>query len=113
MSADENATRASEPNADALYELERWYRRRCDGEWEHEHGIRIDTLDNPGWRVDVDLAGTPLAGRAYERIEHRSENDWIDCRVVGDEFNGRGGSMNLREIVTTFLAFAQQVEPRS
>ena len=93
--------------------LARRYRRHRDGSWEHEHGIRIDTLDNPGWSIDVDLAGTPLSGRAYERTEHRSEHDWIDCRIVGNEFKGRGGPMNLRELITVFLVLVEQVEPHA
>lgn len=31
--------------------LERWYASQCDDNWEHSYGIRIDTLDNPGWRI--------------------------------------------------------------
>jgi hypothetical protein len=31
--------------------LEQWYFRQCNGDWEHTHGIIIETLDNPGWAV--------------------------------------------------------------
>ncbi len=44
-----------------LQELEQWYLRQCDGEWEHSFGMRIETIDNPGWVIEVDLAGTRLA----------------------------------------------------
>ena len=27
--------------------LQSWYQSQCDGDWEHEFGIRIETLDNP------------------------------------------------------------------
>jgi Immunity protein 53 len=36
--------------------LEKWYRARCNGDWEHQWGVEIGTLDNPGWRVHIDLA---------------------------------------------------------
>ena len=38
--------------------LEQWYEKTCDGDWEHIYGISIDTLDNPGWRVRIDLRET-------------------------------------------------------
>ena len=31
----------------------RWFASHCDGDWEHDLGIRIETLDNPGWAMDV------------------------------------------------------------
>ncbi|WP_203237204.1 Imm53 family immunity protein [Streptomyces gilvosporeus] len=36
---------------DPLSSLTAWYTSQCDGGWEHEYGIRIETLDNPGWSV--------------------------------------------------------------
>ncbi|GHB54781.1 hypothetical protein GCM10010331_48120 [Streptomyces xanthochromogenes] len=32
-----------------LDRLQSWYSAQCNGDWEHEWGIKIDTLDNPGW----------------------------------------------------------------
>jgi hypothetical protein len=52
-----------------LEELQRWYEAQCDGDWEHEFGATIATLDNPGWTVDIDLERTPLEGRAFTPIE--------------------------------------------
>ena len=34
--------------------IEQWYQRQCDGNWEHQHGIKVETLDNPGWHVEID-----------------------------------------------------------
>jgi hypothetical protein len=28
--------------------LQQWYADHADGEWEHQNGITIATLDNPG-----------------------------------------------------------------
>ena len=40
--------------------LEAWYRKHCGGDWEHQHGVELGTLDNPGWRLAVDLEGTSV-----------------------------------------------------
>ncbi len=45
---------------DILAWLQDWYRSRCDGTWEHSYGVKIDTLDNPGWLVTVDLGERSL-----------------------------------------------------
>jgi hypothetical protein len=38
--------------------LQNWYLAKCDGDWEHEFGISIETLDNSGWMVTIDLSNT-------------------------------------------------------
>ena len=48
--------------------LQNWYTDQCNGEWEHEYGVNIQTSDNPGWIIDIDLAFTPL-----ENIEIRHQ----------------------------------------
>src|SRR5262249_14404082 len=57
--------------------LQAWYATQCNGEWEHGYGLEIETIDNPGWSVKIDLNGTSLTDRHYERQAiHRSEHDW-------------------------------------
>ncbi|MFT5930929.1 MAG: hypothetical protein ACI93G_000001, partial [Hyphomonas sp.] len=43
--------------------MPRWYQSQCDGDWEHSFGLKIESLDNPGWSVHVDLEGTSLETR--------------------------------------------------
>ncbi|MFD6825188.1 immunity 53 family protein [Streptomyces sp. NPDC060085] len=67
--------------------LQGWYAEQCDGDWEHEWGIKIDTLDNPGWTITIDLEGTSLEEREYpERTIERGLHDWIFARVVDRQF---------------------------
>ena len=42
------------------------YLSRCDGDWEHSFGVVVETLDNPGWRLLVDLEGTGLEAKPFE-----------------------------------------------
>ena len=91
---------------DALYLLQRWYVQQCNGEWEHSFGVNIDTLDNPGWTIRVDLAETAHAGLAHDwsRVE-RSEHDWVHWRVHADRFEAACGPTNLNEAIVAFLDF--------
>jgi hypothetical protein len=87
--------------------LQRWYGEQCDGEWEHAYGIKIETLDNPGWQMTISLTGTALSGRRFDRIEtHRSDTDWLVCWVAEDRFEAAAGASNLDEAVTVFLGWA-------
>lgn len=38
---------------DVFQWLQEWYIQNCDGDWEHCYGIKIGTLDNPGWSIDI------------------------------------------------------------
>ena len=33
--------------------LFKWFYEQCDGDWEHGKGIRIGTLSNPGWFINI------------------------------------------------------------
>ena len=92
---------------DVLTELERWYLDQCDEEWEHDYGVAIDTLDNPGWRVRVDVVGTDLAEREYARLEtHRSETDWVVTWRDVTRWHAACGGANLGEALDRFLSWA-------
>jgi hypothetical protein len=88
-----------------------WYAANCDGEWEHQRGVKIDTLDNPGWDLEVDLVGTPLEGRTLvKHLDERSEEDWVSYNVEKSIFGAAGGAENLAEMVDFFLAWAEEDE---
>ncbi|GAA2482127.1 immunity 53 family protein [Winogradskya humida] len=83
--------------------LQAWYATQCNGDWEHEFGIRIETLDNPGWTIVIDLGDTALEDKPYERQEiHRSEHDWIFTRVESRQFTASCGPLNLGEVLHLF-----------
>jgi Immunity protein 53 len=90
-----------------IEQLEAWYATHCNGEWEHHHGVRIDTLDNPGWSVTIDLAGTPLAEVPFSEVkELNAETDWLRCVVREQRFEGHGGPAMLRRILGIFLEWS-------
>jgi len=90
-----------------IQQLEAWYAARCNGEWEHAHGVRIDTLDNPGWSVIIDLVGTSLGEVPFPEInELDSETEWMSCAVREQRFEGRGGPAMLHRILSVFLEWS-------
>jgi hypothetical protein len=97
---------------DTLQKLTSWFSAQCNGEWEHTYGIKIATLDNPGWELRIDLTETALVDQPFEAIQRdRSEKDWVRCRLEGTTFAGYGGVSNLDELINIFLDWVNQSEP--
>lgn len=91
-------------SSSTISELELWYASRCDGDWEHSYGVRIDTLDNPGWRLQIDLHSTEKQDVTLDRVKiYRSETDWIFYRVEKKVFHIACGPKNFSEAVAIFL----------
>ncbi|MFF2806598.1 Imm53 family immunity protein [Streptomyces sp. NPDC058000] len=91
---------------DALSFLTAWYTSQCDGDWEHEYGIRIETLDNPGWSVEVDLEETGLSGAILDRTEVTNGDSWIQAWSDGSVFHLRCGPADLVSALERFRDFA-------
>jgi len=81
--------------------LQQWYSARCDGEWEHQYGVRIATWkgDVPGWTVEIDVPP-----RDIELIDHEDGSQesasWTHSEV---RFNGAAGPLGLARVLDQFL----------
>ena len=88
----------------SISSLERWYLSQCNGEWEHGFGVHIDTLDNPGWTVRINLRDTKKQDAVLKRVRvDRSENDWIQYWVEKRDFHIACGPTNLSEAIDIFV----------
>jgi hypothetical protein len=84
--------------------LQEWFVLQCDGDWEHSKGILIDTLDNPGWRVRIDVS--KVEGRSDQIIvDDRHGEKWAVCRIEGEMFNGFGAPKSLERILSEFKLY--------
>ena len=92
-----------------LQRLQAWYLLHCNGDWEHEFGVRIETLDNPGWSVEIDLAKTGLEHKAFGDVKQNPEDEvgWIHCKVEAEQFRGYSSANNLAELLGIFLEWAE------
>jgi hypothetical protein len=90
-------------SADNLDWLGEWYLRHANGDWEHRHGIKVGTIDNPGWRVQICLAETSLSTKSFDKVEiERSDNDWTHCWIANQTFEIACGPMNLNQALGIF-----------
>jgi hypothetical protein len=101
--------------------LMNWYLSQCNEDWEHSYGVLIDTLDNPGWSLTIDLEETSLAGRPFAPIyENVDDADpvqgldgdvcWVVAKVEGTKFKGYGGPRDLTRLIEAFRSWVTEVD---
>lgn len=105
---------------DDLTWLMQWYLAQCNEDWEHEFGVTVDTLDNPGWSLTVDLERTSLEGQpfapVYDGVSQQEEPvqggdgdiPWLVCRVEGSKFKAWGGPRDLSRLIRVFRRWADE-----
>jgi hypothetical protein len=94
---------------DQLSRLRDWYVAQCDGDWEHSYGIKLETLDNPGWLLQIDLTETELSAKQFSPIhlgDSETDGNWIHCKVESGRFDAAGGVPNLPDMLEAFLTWA-------
>jgi len=91
-----------------LFWLISWYARHCNGVWEKTHGIEIETLGNPGWRIKISLEGTELEDKKFQKVSvDRTENDWLFCKVENSLFDSACSTFNVSEGLKIFKNWAE------
>lgn len=92
--------------------LQYWFFANCSGCWEHREGLKIVTLDNPGWVVEISLTDTEVEDKYFAPVDIcRSEDEWIYAKVElskdgkNDTFRLFCGPQNLSEAVGIFRSW--------
>jgi hypothetical protein len=94
--------------------LLKWYYNHCNGDWEHGQGIHIDSIDNPGWSISINLEDTELQTKKFQTIEKEcAEHDWFICFIKNNKFEGRCGPLNLPEVLQIFRNWAESCQKES
>jgi hypothetical protein len=95
-----------------LEQLSQWYRAQCDEDWEHSYGVVIETMDNPGWWVKIDLRDTILEHVPFETFRsgdcEADDASWVVCEKKDTQFHGMGDPAQLEVIIKCFLDWAQR-----
>ena len=83
--------------------ISEWYENNCDGEWEQNYGITIDTLDNPGWSISIDLIDLDIefSSIPWTFIE-KSQNDWYGYKIENGKFEASGDPTKLTFLLNKF-----------
>ena len=83
--------------------IENWYNSQCNGDWEHDYGIKIATVDNPGWSIEIDFNNTILKHSDIPwELYQKSENNWIGFKIENNKFYSSGDPKKLNKILEIF-----------
>ncbi|MBK6607408.1 MAG: immunity 53 family protein [Leptospiraceae bacterium] len=89
--------------------LSSWYQKECNGDWEHTYGISIQTLDNPGWSVQIDLHDTSLENlEILPDAKQISDSDWYVIKIKDKKFIAVGDSTKLDFLIGKFRELVVQ-----
>jgi hypothetical protein len=94
--------------------IQNWYKNQCDGDWEHDYGIKIETLDNPGWSITIDTTNTLNELNDFEwNLVEQSEDDWYGYKVIDGVFEGSGDPNKLEKLIDVFIQLVKQTKSPS
>jgi hypothetical protein len=95
---------------DVLERIQAWHKSQCERGRSPKLGVRIETLaEQPGWSVQIDLAGTQLSGLTLAPYrEGATDRDWLAYRIRDDIFEGIGDPTKLQALLFAFLELADR-----
>ena len=89
--------------------IQNWFGSQTDGDWEHQCGIKIETLDNPGWAIFIDLK-TPKFRETQLVIKkwNEDEENWGTIGITNGKFEAFVGVKNLSYALYIFKEFIEK-----
>lgn len=91
--------------------IQNWFFKQCNGDWEHQYGITIETVDNPGWYIVINLNDTICQNRDFTMIEmDNGEMDWYFCLTKNNNFEASCSPKHLNTVLKHFKNWAEEVE---
>ena len=95
--------------------LQNWTKSQIDGDWEHELGISISMLDNPGWILSADVSNYGEFLKETRPLGRDNDVDWIDfeIRVIAKTYvyiEIFGDISKLNKILYSFKAIIGELE---
>ncbi|MDI7184581.1 Imm53 family immunity protein [Leptospira santarosai] len=80
-----------------------WRKSQCDGDWEHENGIAINTNGDLGWQVKIEVNFTELDGVVINHtLIQQGLNDWYSFSLKDGKFLAEGDPKKLSIILEKF-----------
>ena len=95
--------------------LQDWTKSQIDGDWEHELGVSISMLDNPGWILSADVSNYGDFLKETKPLGRDNDVDWIDfeVRVIAKTYvyiEIFGDISKLNKILYSFKAIIEELE---
>ena len=91
-----------------LEKLQNWLAEQADAEREHTYGVKIETSDNPGWILRIDLHETFWENIVLPPLScEKNETDWyfykVEDKVEDKVFTAAGDLSKLDFLIGEFF----------
>lgn len=96
-------TKITAPQDQVLIRIQNWYQTNCNGNWEHSYGISIQTIDNPGWNIKIDLSETSLENLEFSTKIDNGSVDWMIISAKDKVFEAFCDPGKLTTVLGVFL----------
>ena len=85
---------------------------RISNRWrlEHEHGITIQLLDNPGWDITIDLVNYESLLEDIPYILLEKDAEWLGCKLNSSYLNIAGDIRKLSVILKMFKEIIETLD---
>ncbi len=89
-------------NSNLLW-LQDWYTKHCNGDREHSFGICIETIDNPGWHLEIELTDTKIEDLLIPfQLVEVSKTDWYTIEIKEQKYIANGDTRKLDFLIGMF-----------
>ena len=96
---------------DTLDWIQDWFKNNCDGDWEHGEAIQINTLDTPGWEVEIDISNTSMVNMHINWIlNENGKQDWYGVKIENQKFSAAGDTRKLKFLLGLFKEMIEKLE---
>ncbi|ULH30830.1 Imm53 family immunity protein [Leptospira weilii] len=80
-----------------------WRKSQCDGDWEHENGIAINTNLDRGWQIKIEANFTEIADLILDyTLIQNGDDDWYSFKFETGRFLAEGDPKKLSIILEKF-----------
>jgi hypothetical protein len=89
--------------------IQNWFKSQCNGDWEHNHVIKIETIDNPGWLIEIDFADTNLKlNDIIWKVYEFESNNWVGFKIENNKYIASGDYLKLELILSLFKILVEK-----
>lgn len=92
--------------------LQGWYIQECvnNKKYNLDEIINIDTIDNPGWHIRINLKATKFTRKILDEINvDNGDDDWVFIKLDKGVFEGVGDKNKLVYILEIFKTWCQNI----
>jgi len=88
--------------------LENWISDMFKFKSTNKNPLIIRTIDNPGWRISINLEDTYFYSKSIDYQEREvDDSDWVQFWVKDGFFQAAGGARNLNQMLGIFRQWVE------